>query len=482
MAETPILFDKTDAVAIYEYSHKLINHSLHELFGEEAVVKSRKGKGRLGQMVEELFFRYDVNSDPSADFEEASLELKCTPLLRYKGSEEYRIKERLVCTMIDYFEVARTTFEDSHLLRKCRLMLLLFYLHVKGVPAVDYKFVFRVLWELPAKDLLIIKNDYRIISEKVRRGEAHLLSEGDTMYLGACRKGQKGDLPQAQPNSHLKAHRRAFSLKPAYMRNILKEVTDGGGDCFSNYHSRGDGALSLVSCDDLEKKSFEDIITERFIPYVGKDYEEICSMLGHRPYKSKSKYADIAGLIASGNVSKRISKSEEFVKSGIVLKTVRVNAKGTPEECMSFKNIDYEEVADNGEWPDSELYELFTGRFMFVVFKKSPGHSIEVIDRENGEINTEDAYVFDRVMFWTMPPDDLETAEEYWRHIRHNVLSDRISLDSFWKIGDNRKFHVRPKGTKRSYLMAATNPNGGMADKFSYWFNAQYVKEIIGKR
>ncbi len=36
MAETPILFDKTDAVAIYEYSHKLINHSLHGLFGEGA--------------------------------------------------------------------------------------------------------------------------------------------------------------------------------------------------------------------------------------------------------------------------------------------------------------------------------------------------------------------------------------------------------------------------------------------------------------
>ena len=49
----------------------------------------------------------------------------------------------------------------------------------------DLPALFRVLWELPKKDLLQIKKDYETIAEKVRRGEAHLLSEGDTLYLGA---------------------------------------------------------------------------------------------------------------------------------------------------------------------------------------------------------------------------------------------------------------------------------------------------------
>lgn len=134
-------FDKTNPLAIYDFSRLLIGQSLHSLFGEEAISQKRKGKGGLGQMVEEMFFGYEVNSKQDADFQEANVELKCTPLLQSKSDSTYRIKERLVCTMIDYFSLTETKFEDSHLLAKCRLMLLLFYLHVSGDSIYDYKFV-----------------------------------------------------------------------------------------------------------------------------------------------------------------------------------------------------------------------------------------------------------------------------------------------------------------------------------------------------
>ena len=35
----------------------------------------------------------------------------------------------------------------------------------------------------------IIIDDYNQINEKIKQGKAHELSEGDTMYLGACTKG-----------------------------------------------------------------------------------------------------------------------------------------------------------------------------------------------------------------------------------------------------------------------------------------------------
>ena len=207
--------DIKDPISIYEYSQLLIGHSLRGLYGNEAVARLRKGKGGLGQMVEELFFGYGINGIREADFNEAGVELKCTPLLKSSKDGTYRIKERLVCTIINYSELAYTSFEDSHLLTKCRLMLLLFYLHVSGEPVFDYEFLFRMLWQLPEKDLIQIKADYEIIRAKVLRGEAQLLSEGDTMYLGAARKGHKGEEPQNQPYSDIKAYRRAFSRKPA---------------------------------------------------------------------------------------------------------------------------------------------------------------------------------------------------------------------------------------------------------------------------
>lgn len=470
-------FDHTSPMSIFNYSRHLIGQSLHSLLGDEVISQKRKGKGGLGQMVEELFFNYNVNSNREADFADAHVELKCTPLLNSKSDNSYRIKERLVCTMIDYFEIANTSFEDSHLISKCQLMLLLFYLHVSGNAIYDYEFLFRILWQLPEKDLLLIKKDYQTIAEKVRRGEAHLLSEGDTIYLGACRKGQKGDSPQSQPNSEIKANKRAFSLKPAYMRYILNHVVESGKNYFTNYTEVEKPKFELVSCKELQENSFEDVILKRFAPFFGKNYVQICDMLDIKAYQAKNKYADVGALIASNSESKRLSSSEEFIKSGIVMKTIRLQSNGMPKESMSFKNIDYCEVYDNDDWIESETYEIFTNRFMFVVFKPVPEEYITIYNNTTKQFVTEQSYILDSVFFWTMPTEDLDVAKEYWENIRDAVLSNNINSRAFWSMKDHNKFHVRPKAHLKSDK--AVNPNGGYADKFCYWFNAEYVKQII---
>lgn len=469
-------FDRTSPLAIYNFSRLLIGKSLHDLLGDDIIANTRKGKGGLGQMVEKYFFGYEINSNPGADFKEAKLELKCTPLLKSK-TEGFRIKERLVCSMIDYFELASTSFEDSHLLAKCRLMLLLFYLHISGTAIYDYEFLFRILWELPPKDLLQIKKDYETIAAKVRNGEAHLLSEGDTLYLGACRKGQKGDSPQSQPFSDIKANKRAFSLKPAYMRYVLKHVLDSGENHYTNFVEQHKPEFELVTAKELEERKFEEIILSRFEDFYGLNFIEICQKLQITPYQAKNKYADIAGLIASNGEHKRLSKAEEFVKSGIVMKTIRLRPNGMPKEAMSFKNIDYTEVYENDEWIESEAYEIFTNRFMFVVFKPVKDETITLHNNVTKEDVTEQTYILDKVFFWTMPSQDIENAKEYWEHIRECVLYNNIKLDAFWSIKDDRKFHVRPKAAKKTEL--TTNPNGGECEKYSYWFNANYVKQII---
>lgn len=470
-------FDSSNPLSIFDYSRFLIGHSLHSLLGDMAIEHKRKGKGGLGQMVEELFFKYQVNSNRDADFGDAQVELKCTPLIKSKNNDTYRIKERLVCTMIDYFELVNTKFEDSHLLAKCKLMLLLFYLHVNGSQIYDYEFLFRVLWQLPEKDLLLIKNDYETIANKVRCGEAHLLSEGDTMYLGACRKGQKGDSPQNQPFSSIKANKRAFSLKPAYMRYILNHVIDSGKNNYTNYTVNDSSQYELVTSQELKQSTFESIILNRFSQYYGLNYVEICEKLGITPYQAKSKYADISGLIASDLKSKRISDAEEFVKSGIMMKTIRLQKNGTPKESMSFKNIDYQEVYDNDNWLDSEAYEIFTNRFLFVVFKPKDGETITIHNNKKNIDITEQSFILDKAFFWTMPTNDLASAQLYWEHIRKNVLANNIHLKNFWCISDRKNFHVRPKATKKTQL--TPNPHGGEAEKYCYWLNADYVKRII---
>lgn len=414
-------------------------------------------------MVENLYFLLETNNNPEADFSKANMELKCTPL-KHGKDDGLLIKERLVCNMINYCEVINESFYESHFYMKCRLMLLLFYLYRKDCSNLDMEFIFSVLWKLPEKDLLIIRRDYDVIIDKIKRGEAHLLSEGDTMYLGACRKGQKGDSLMRQPFSETGAPRRAFSLKMSYMRTILQYVLESGNKSVANFDTQSE---QVASIEELKRSSFEDLVAERFKPYFNMTYIKIASKTGvDISQNPKNKFAIIANAIASQGRCANINRAEEFVKAGLTMKTIRVQANGTVKEAMSFENIDYMEVAECDNWLDSRLYELFSSRFLFVVFKE--------LNSGVGD------YVLSDVFFWTMPKEDLDSAETYWEHIKKNVVDNHISEDYWWKASDRKKFHVRPKA--RVAIDMAPTPNGGQAKKFCYWFNNDYVRSIINRR
>lgn len=459
MANLP--YDKHSAASIFEYSKGLLGKSLRAFVREDYLPK--KGKGSIGQMVENLYFLLETNNNPEADFSSANMELKCTPLKLAKNND-YLIKERLVCNMINYCDVVNEDFEHSHFYLKCQLMLLLFYLYKKGHDNLDLEFIFSVLWKLPEKDLLIIRRDYETIVEKIRRGEAHLLSEGDTMYLGACRKGKKDDSLMSQPFSEEGAPRRAFSLKMAYMRTILRHVIESEENAVTNFTFHEE---QLVTEEELTNYNFDEILLQRFAPYIGEDFRDIAAQKGvdlsHNP---KNKFAMVANSIAATDKCANINRSEEFIKAGLTMKTIRIQKNGSIKEAMSFENIDYIEVAECDDWFDSRLYELFSSRFMFVVFK----------EQHEGK----EDYVLDDVFFWTMPQSDLRWAENYWNHIKENILANHISEEYWWKGKDGKKFHVRPKAQKSEDL--APTIDGGYAKKFCYWFNNDYVRSIIDNR
>lgn len=462
-------YNNKDITSIFNYSKQLVNRCLRDFVPD---ADEHKGKGGLGQLVEELFFKYDINSRQEADFAFVNAELKCTPLKKSAKNEDLLIKERLACSMINYTEDWNKSFEQSHFYRKCLIMLIMFYLHQSNVSKLDLHFLFAVLWKIPEKDLLIIRKDYETIISKIRNGKVETLSEGDTMYLGACRKGQKGDSLMVQHGSDIGAPRRAWSLKTTYMRIVLDEVKKNNVDgAYCNYDIKPTELEELISVDELKSHSVDDVLKGRFAPYVGLGYSEICKKLDINPITAKSKYFVIANAIASNKKIGNVNLSEEFVKSGLTMKTIRINKNGKIKESMSFENIDYQEVYDCDEWTDSRLYELFTSRFMFVIFKETDN----LLSLPNGK--TESEYKLDKVAFWTMPQADLNVAMQYWENIRQCVKDDHISPEYFWGIKDNRDFHVRPKATLAKDMV--DTPNGTKAKKYCYWFNAKYVKNII---
>lgn len=71
-----------------------------------------------------------------------------------------------------------------------------------------------------SNDFDILFDDYTIIKKAIDDGEVHLLTEGDTKYLGASRLNEK--IPQ--PNSKKLANKRVFVLKKKYLQKIFDEI------------------------------------------------------------------------------------------------------------------------------------------------------------------------------------------------------------------------------------------------------------------
>lgn len=416
----------------------------------------KKGKGAIGTVIEESWFGYSPNSEAEPDFPEAKVELKVTPYI--KGHDgKIRAKERLVCNIINYMEEYDKTFETSSFWHKCETMLLMSYEHIKDVSKGEFKIDKAVLFSFPEKDLVIIENDWKTIMDKVRKGEAHLISEGDTMYLAACTKGANASSVRPQPCSDIPAKQRAYSLKASYMSQILNQYIFGTAT----------NERIITDWKQLQKQSFEDIIVEKLRSYFGKTREQLKKQFGVEDCSAKNLNEVLLAKMLG--IKGKIAYTDEFQKACIVPKTIRVQRNGKIKESMSFPTFDFIKLSKETEWEESELYNYIAPtKFLFVIFQEN----------DDGE------YVFERVKFWNIPNEDLEEVQRVWERtvkiIREGVvLEDSLcgKKNNLPKKTESRVAHVRPHGRNGDDNLPL--PTGGVMTKQCFWLNNTYIEEQI---
>jgi DNA mismatch repair protein MutH len=434
-------YDKTSVESIHEFAKQLTGKSLREVVYIPTALINDRNRGDLGSLVESFYFQHRPATNHGPDFPEAGLELKTTGVVK-KSDGSYRAKERLVLTMINFESIVGEVWEGSSLLGKCRLMLILFYLYRKELPVVDRIFVLDpLLYSLPNEDLEIIKSDWEFIKKKVESGKAHELSEGDTFYLGACRKGSggEGEALRKQPFSDEGAKARAFSFKPSYMNKLI-------GERASSVKSLGVG-LNL---------SFQEATAIRFYPFVGMSIEEISVLLDHhkKSLNHKGFHRELAlRILAHGK-----DLPPELTKAGIEMKTVRIQQNGRPREAMSFPGFKFLDIV-NEEWEKSSFFERLERKFLFVVFQTGPDGIERLL----------------KVAYWNMPYEDRLEAMRVWEETKRRVALDATDLP---KSSESLVAHVRPKGRNGNDVIPT--PQGGMHLRQCFWLNAGYLEQVIG--
>lgn len=528
----PATYNPASAEDILRYAKWLINKSFMDILVEDTVPETRtpregvyslfpedrqlreesstnygdaRRKGGLGNLVEEHFFHYKPNSEQEPDFPRAGLELKVSPFEertraeKNGGAKYYVAGERLVLTMIDFNErpVEMDLFK-SHLWKKCRQILLVYYMRNRELSDnLKYKIKYVGNFTPNEKDLIIIKQDYVCIMQKIASGKAHEISESDTMYLGACTKGSTAAKSIVlQIENKIPAQKRAFCYKTSYMTIVLNER-------FINAQTEQDSVVSDSSL--LEKLGFDGYVQHLINKHIGKTDKELCEHFHLEYTANKSQWINIAFSL----LGIKSNQAEELKKANIVVKATRIEENGRIKENTSFPAFRFKELVEES-WIDTDVDEddndlsetlysnlkpstlqLYFARtkFLFVVFKK-----------EHGE------YVLKGCQLWNMPFHDLnDTVRSGWEKTReiinNGVILQKEEIKSGSRAGsyivsnnlpgekDNPIIHVRPHAPKAYYRFpgyvngnpAHGNelPDGRWMTTQCFWLNKSYVRSIL---
>ena len=440
-------YDKHNPLAIEKYAKKLVGKKFFEVLKEYysnseirergicyseknelqekiAYFNNPRGKGSLGNLLEEYYFYYKPNSDSNPDFLEAGTELKVTPIEK-KRDGSLRAGERLVITMIPNDRPVEPVFEKSHVLEKMRLMLLILYLREKDILRTEYSIeyvkLFSILSENCREDLIIIKEDYSTIITKIQQGRAHELSEGDTKYLGACTKG--------------------------------------------------------ATAKKSEQKQYY-VVLNKINEYKGKTEEELYWQF---EINKNSKQANSS--LISRMLGVKTDNVEEFEKANIGIKTIRIDKKGNPRESMSFpkfKILDFvQETFDS-----SELYNYFyEKRFLFVVFKENIAGEYELIGSKFWNMPISDLegigkYEWEKYQSQFINGIEFEIKDN---RIGNNLLKSKETQIFHLRPHAQRSAYVingikYGNGTESDMDEL---PNGDKMTKQCFWLNKTYVLKNI---
>ena len=497
-------YDEKSAASILEYARRLCGLTFEDILWQNGLTEEEIGylaemsmtnKGLLGNLIEQAWFGYRSNPKQEADFSEVGIELKSTPYEEKRSG--IRPGETLSLTQINYRLPQESDFYRSHVWEKMQKILIVYYLREKNIAeATGSKLFYRIKYVFmlrpDKKDIAVIEADYRLLNGYMVRGEAHKLSRSHGQYLGVAPKsGKKEFVPQFY-GDHIKALKRGYVLKIAYLTYILKRAAGIIED---------EGGTVITDVTELQEKTLADILVGKVDRFVGMRIIDIWKQVGGPGERMPSGKNEDA-VLACRMLGVKRNRVEEFMKAGIIPKTIkyRINKNDNQHfrlEDVNFLELDAEErdddivAVDNDDdrhgWEASRLYSILADRqYFLMVFWETPAGK-----------------VFKGCQLWSMPDKDLEVVHEAWIKIK-DILRDGVEFylrhDRYGKLSignnlpgaaDNGVFHLRPHANQSYHEIdgviygngkisdSVELPNGDRIARQSYWLNKGYMESQL---
>lgn len=228
--------------------------------------------------------------------------------------------------------------------------------------------------------------------------------------------------------------------------------------------------LTISSQIEIENKIFK---------YKGMKVSDIKESLSISQNDNKASFVKIARKML-GITNNKLSLCDNRVDA--ILKTVRLTGMETPAEAMSFMPVNFTEWTETLSWESSSLYRYFNEKTLVLfIFQQYP----------TGKRVDDSEMTFLDVKVWNMSEYDLNHGlKEVWERVRYLINEEELEINPVKRkdgkiINKNNlpssKFnslgHLRPGAVNGEDKVLL--PTGQKIVKQRFWFNTEYVKEIL---
>ncbi|MES2749166.1 MAG: MutH/Sau3AI family endonuclease [Patescibacteria group bacterium] len=224
--------EELERIAKFYIEGKSLKEITEEILKSDDVSRV-SSKAGVGDLVEQGVFGLSRNNIAGADIPHLGVEIKSSALKMGKDGK-LRVKEPLSLNIINYNEESKNTqISQSSLVKKNKNILFVWYVHDESKPRSEYIIPYVFIWRMDDTILNELNDDYLLILDKIKSGNAHHIHQSDHKYLTLCPKhgGTFKDPSDrksktTQPFSESPAEIRAFRLKNSYMTQVIRRYLE----------------------------------------------------------------------------------------------------------------------------------------------------------------------------------------------------------------------------------------------------------------
>lgn len=354
---------------------------------------SKKITGIAGDVIEQSVFGYAKDSDQECDIEIDGVltELKTTGVrvpkselkfVKGKEGKAYNVhlgaKEGISITGVTFEPTIQKDFFTSHFWQKSEHLLIVFYEYKSYdvVPASEYAnfpivdYCYNTFSE---EEINKLQSDWEIVRDYLQ-----------AIYNKCSSKEERYELMQGFTHK-LRPQLLLIELIPSFKKRIssngkisYQKPRYRLKSTFVDYIVRGHFKKSRIDNEVSLKESFSSftqldnrchVLT---LKYKGMSLFQLKEELGIKEDVLTKDFASKCILKMFGADCNRLNQISDFLKAGIIAKTITLTPKGGRTEDMKLQHIDFAEWADRDiDFEDSEVYNYFCEHsFLCPIFRE----------------------------------------------------------------------------------------------------------------